>query len=725
MEKNPKACEPCRRRKIRCDGKTPCHRCIKSPEDCTYRIRTRVRKSAAQRLAAASAGTAGVSAPEASTPNNTAEPVQPGSSPSTFRKNLPADGGPKSDSTYSNVYQGVAAAHEHGAGREWTENSRLFYGPASQFAFLQQVHRGIISSSGSHGQQDREVQEGGAGLDLFLQRNFFFGTASRIDLSTLLRPACELFPEVPLAQAKLFLAKFKEWNALILPLFTGAELDKMLHTLYNGDGRTPPGRPSQTKALTLAILAVGALATPHTDVAEMLLAKAKYEAVLFDDTVSLQMIQYSLLVSDYHTAMGRPNQVYLHIGTACRKAFALGLHRDAANRLARPEDVQKYRTTLWALFVHENWHSRAVGRENALRMADISSPFPENQPLLVAAAGLAHIAEAMSRTIYTQRYDSLRKLYTAAETIHAQLKAWADQHGILGSAHEGDSGAQQHRYALASPENPASLILHNEYYHTILLTYRPFLVADFALASATQDGHRPTGEADATTAIWLRQACRTAIDSAQDCITYAHAQIRRHEACRSSRYNGFFFESSCAVLFFDILRHPSKFQYNVEFIHLALQALDMLIEDEPITNARKSIRQILRVVQAAIAEKSGAAGRGGGVPESLLVPPLPSPASFDHQQSASANFPFNSMQGPANQLMYFPDLGGDGSGGAAMPVDGLAVDAEGMDPLSHFHYDILATDLYSFFPLNVTPPSAVNNDPGTGLLGDGDGSLGG
>lgn len=81
----------------------------------------------------------------------------------------------------------------------------------AQFAFLQQVHRGVLSSTGPRGQPDREVQEGGPGLDLFLQRSFFFGTAPRFDATGFHRPASTMFHELPLAQAKIFLEKYKAW----------------------------------------------------------------------------------------------------------------------------------------------------------------------------------------------------------------------------------------------------------------------------------------------------------------------------------------------------------------------------------------------------------------------------------------------------------------------------------------------------------------------------------
>lgn len=717
MEKNPKACEPCRRRKIRCDGKTPCNRCDKNPEDCTYRLRTRVRKTAAEKAAAARA--AASDGRDAGDLARASMPLPAPGGSTIPQLSLQAQGTegvrPDLGPAYSNVYQGVAAVPEQqGTGREWAENGRLFYGPSSQFAFLQQLHRGIISSS-QPGQADKEVQEGGAGLDLFLQRSFFFGTASRIDHGSLLGSPNSLFALVPIEQARIFLDNFKVWSLQLLPFFSNVELDQMLENLYISD-QYAQTRPSQSKALTLAILALGALATPHTNTAEMLLAKAKYEAVCFDDTVSVQMIQFSLLVADYQTNMGRPNAVYLSLGTACRKAFALGLHREAANSLTRPDHTQSYRATLWSLYSLESWYSMTVGRETSLKMADISTPFPDNQEFLVSLSQLAHIVEKLRTTIYTQRYDSLRKLYQAAEAIHAQLRKFAEEHGI-GGAQETDNAFSPH---------PTFLILYNIYYHIVLLVYRPFLVADFALASSAGAQSAGGGGVDA---MWLRQACRTAIDSAQDHILHAHIQIQKHDVCRTSRYNAYFFESSCSVLFFDILRHPSKYTYNVEYINMALQSLDMMIGDEPVTNARNSIRQILSVVEDTISKRTSAgltaAADVSALTDPLLKqdPSLPSPASFpgsdqsDQQSAAGNSLPFPWLNAPEQPLIYFPGLGGDALGDDIPPMLGPPMDgsagSDAIDPLLRFHYDVMATDLYSFFPLNMSPPSAAGNSAGT------------
>lgn len=100
-----------------------------------------------------------------------------------------------------------------------------------------------------------------------------------------------------------------------------------MESLYNS--QDVRNIPPQTKASFLAILGIGALATPQTDFAETLFTEARREAVILDDAVTLKTIQLSLLFADYQINMGRPNSTYLHLSVACRKAFALGLHLGA------------------------------------------------------------------------------------------------------------------------------------------------------------------------------------------------------------------------------------------------------------------------------------------------------------------------------------------------------------------------------------------------------------
>lgn len=331
QEKIAKACEACRRRKTRCNGEVPCHHCQRKPSDCVYRARARVRKPTMRQTPDE------LSRIELQQASGVVATHTPAGDPTQAE--------PETDVARQKVYHSVMATH----GPEFACNSQLFYGPSSNFAFLQQVHRSILAS---HGQPlEHEVQEGGPGLDTFMQRTIFFGTASRVDAT----PSHQIQPlhDVSLEQAKVFLNQFKLVSYHLYPFFTESELENLLCDLYTNDADVHV--VPQKRVTILAILANGAISTVHTHLAEMLFNNAKEEAAILDDAVTLTMIQLSILLAGYQAQMGRLNSTYLHLGVACRKAFAMGLHKQNAHALTREEDLQNRRNTLWSLYFHERY----------------------------------------------------------------------------------------------------------------------------------------------------------------------------------------------------------------------------------------------------------------------------------------------------------------------------------------------------------------------------------
>ncbi|KAK9426730.1 hypothetical protein SUNI508_00257 [Seiridium unicorne] len=689
VEKIPKACEPCRKKKVRCDGKQPCQRCQRRPAECSYRQRARIRKSTRQAPSASLHQTR--SAAESQVNRQASDPIEDPQKPQEH-----------ADRAGNQVYQSVAATHGNEA--DSVESSRLFYGPSSQFAFLQQLHREILSCSSQHHPGDREVQEGGPGLALFVQDTIFFGIAKRTNANSL-SSHTSLISSLPVQQAVEFLAGFKAATSPVVPLFTDQELDDLLDHFYS-DGSDSSLSP-QRRAVTLAILAIGALTTTHTDTAELLFIKAKQEAAICDDVVSLSMIQFSVLLAEYQTNMGRPNSAYLNLGVACRMALAMGLHKESDTSLVPADILQKRRMTLWCLYFHESWQALALGRESALKMSDISASSPKDQPVLVGLCKLAQISEDGAKLIYGQRYESLGQLYVVAERIGTRLREFAEQYGI------GSAGfANRHK----TRGSVASLQLHNVFYHVILLTYRPFLIAESAL--------KPSSDHREPDTMWLRQACRYATDAAQDAIVYATSSYRKDDACKTGRYNAFFLDATCVVLLYDMLRHPAKQTYNVEYIHMALHCLSTMVQDEPVTVSKRTIERGLRLVEDTISYMNRTANNTPNHPAEFSSVVSSSTTALDalsdivQQPSPHLNFPFPSLNTgsshPAQQFIHFsdlPSLQGQGHFGNAAHLEGAA--AAYADPMSYFQNDVVTTDLFNFFPMDLMSPYNTSSLEGT------------
>jgi hypothetical protein len=256
------------------------------------------------------------------------------------------------------VYRGITATHHHHHGPDSGECAQLFYGPSSNFAFLQQLHKSILDYGRilDHGRMRQPDgpgdHEGSEGLDMFVQRSIFFGTPPTFDVTQSIRssPPTEI---VSADRAAVFLEKFKTVSSHLFPLFTEAELDQMFRDLYPEEGRYTSS--AQEMALILAILAIGALSTDATDLAEILYEQAKTVAYAFAEAVTLSMIQFKILLADYQVNMGRPNSAYLHLGDATRRAFAMGLNREAGRTASDETVLQKRRSAMWCLYFHERY----------------------------------------------------------------------------------------------------------------------------------------------------------------------------------------------------------------------------------------------------------------------------------------------------------------------------------------------------------------------------------
>lgn len=327
--KTPKACEPCRRRKIRCDGGEPCRNCQTQPARCVYRPKARVRKLR----------------PEAQRHSNArnTSPINVSAHLNTTNRPSLSSNALEAQHTAAEIYGSVAATHH---APELADSSQLFYGPSSNFAFLQQIHRATLFPNSRDPGNGINVQEGGAGLDMFMQRSVFFGVSLRTNLDAVSGTV------IPQDMAAHFLDNFKTATLYILPLFTAQTLDSLIHRLYNPETDVP--LKPQKKALILMVLAIGALGTTQTELAEVLFLRAKREVELYEDAVSLSMIQFALLKADYQLNIGRPNSAFLDLGIACRKGFALGLNTLVGRVLSQGEErIQEHRATVWSLYLYE------------------------------------------------------------------------------------------------------------------------------------------------------------------------------------------------------------------------------------------------------------------------------------------------------------------------------------------------------------------------------------
>jgi len=336
--RTPKACEPCRRRKVKCDGQKPCRLCHDNPLACVYRLKARSH----------------IRRPASISPTADSNAAGQSRRPPTPSAAAVAPAAAAQDAAGSRRYnESVVAVHR---APKSTDSSQLFYGSSSNFAFLQHIHRTIISyalpAHAHSGSEEKDAGEDDSGLDTFMQRNVFFGVPLKVNPVSVARfdARSALTDLVQKPAAVSYLDNFKTASLHLLPFITASSLDHLLDRMYSpeiADAHMIPPR----WAIMLMILAIGALSTTQTEVADTLFLAAKREAAIYEDSVTLPMIQLSLLMADYQLNMGRPSSGYLHIGNACRKGLAMGLNNVAANSVSH--EVEERNSTLWCLYFFE------------------------------------------------------------------------------------------------------------------------------------------------------------------------------------------------------------------------------------------------------------------------------------------------------------------------------------------------------------------------------------
>ncbi|PCG98937.1 Transcription factor [Penicillium occitanis (nom. inval.)] len=558
------------------------------------------------------------------------------------------------------------------------DNSQLFYGPSSNFAFLQQLHRSILlRSQQSHG-YSQDFHESGRGLDMFMQRNVFFGVPLRAEPGN--TPLSDIQSQMmPKTLATAFLDNFKTSSLHILPFFNAGALDELLDCLYS-TRPDPPLQPHR-RVLFLMVLAIGALSSTWTELADILFSQAKQEAITSEDSVTLSAIQFSILVTDYQLNMGRPNSAYLHVGHACRKAFALGLNAASGSALLHEEEeLEERRTTLWCLYFYEQWVALTVGRKSMMRETDVLLPYPEKQTSLVNLCRAASIIEEAVEAIYSRKSESLRNLYTTTQGIYRKLCQHTDIEGF------GSATVVQYN---SPSEAMSTLMLHNIYFHVVHTMFRPFLVAE----SAIQGGE--------TAELWLRQACRNATDAAADSIAFVSSMFHNIDVSKVRRYDAFCIEASCSILLHDSLRHPSKHPNNLVYIRMALDCLRAMTDDEPITNVAHSIERILSVVEQTISGKDEISTSTPLFEASMPVPPHHQQHNNTHQRNilfpslgqSSSREDFIFLSNRQFQATNYPL---PESQGASEVAAGRVANLD-----SRLNFDVLATDLSTYFPLDI------------------------
>ncbi|CAK7200544.1 hypothetical protein SEUCBS139899_003241 [Sporothrix eucalyptigena] len=623
-----KACQECRLRKIRCDGGEPCQRCQFRDIPCEYRKKARNRMKKSDLLGAAGARTSqqshaghrsddGYNSHSHSQDNSPRPPRPPYYASAALGRHSQrissADTPTSSPGGRSNSLQNhsVAATHRASPG----VFLQLYYGPSSNFSLLNSIYHRIegrrlaeareakrrkraaaaTTNGDGNGNEDdneehdeeeeeddddatKDVEEIGPGLDLFNNRRLYFGDLADGSETSLAFGGNGTFTDgasmfVDRALAERLLERYLHTFWLILPIWTRDTFRQRLAGFYEPSSLLASGDPNTI--IVLLALALGASMLEEELTAQYLYHMAKRWASALDEMVNVQTVQISLMMSHYASERARPNSSFLQVGTAVRKAVAAGLHKgvggSSRGNTAKqsPDAARQMRITVWSLYFWETWLCFSLGRPSSFPESEMDVPFPTEEKLLFSVVTLARIMSKSATAIYRRHHDSLLPLWNAANEIRRELRAFAEQQredfnfGVIDDPNAGELGVCQ-------------TIVSTLYHHTLILTFRPFLVLRATLRQEDSEG---TGHAHPPPPPWLDTAVEYCLDAARHSIAFLIRAFEKNEMCRAIRYHGFFIEGASHVLAFELLNNVNAAgrEANLHWIQLAIRALQLVM----------------------------------------------------------------------------------------------------------------------------------------------------
>ncbi|KAF7718845.1 Fungal Zn(2)-Cys(6) binuclear cluster domain-containing protein [Penicillium ucsense] len=549
----PKACQECRKRKIRCNGLNPCKTCQQRETPCIYREVTRQRKRRID-----------TDHPLSESDSRHAPRVSP-----SFAPNSKTDG----PSMMVQYPSSVSATHMASPSCKL----ELYYGPTSHFSLIQHVYHELVPNASSEAASSGQVEEAGAGLDLFSFRRIFFGTPDSQEAGKSFSSADMGMMFLPYNLAKIFLDRYLAHLYHVMPHQPKAYFKQCLEKLYDPSPSEHPD--TLTRAMLLLSMAIGSLGT---------------EQYAWGD-VLFERVKESLIPSygNYQNEQGRPNSAFLHLGTATRKAISAGLHKDVPpGDIQRQKTIEERRVTFWSLYNFETWFCFHVGRPSSLYLKDVAIEYAQD-PFVRLLTELCKTISRSGNEIYSQRHESLLHMWRVARSIihdlrnHEVYMKQALGFDLDASIEIGSLGVRQ-------------TIFITLYYHTLLLTFRPFLIFrghwKRSLKASTQppDTNAPPRSFKVPT--WLNEACNHAITAASKTIHHLSEASRRNDLVKQLRYHGHFLSSSAFTLIYDLLHDPSTATSHLPWIYTTLQTLGSMRPGDPIDSTISAIQTVLRKI---------------------------------------------------------------------------------------------------------------------------------
>ncbi|KAF5711411.1 purine utilization transcriptional regulator [Fusarium globosum] len=442
------ACDGCKSRKVKCDGKLPCSYCTRrqKPHDCHYSPQRR-RKAHSVRSPQTSERAQSTRHTTPSTP--AAEPVA----------QIDRDNGGQIDAEDETEVPREARLVCDAQGK------LIFVGDCAPLSFFQSVRQLVTTRVGQNAFAPQSSRYS-------VLENATAHQSRRI-------PGDNRTPIVHPEDVPLAVSNYLSIATGLVDLFDNRRLQDDLILWANMDQK----QDDATTIVNFLVLAIGMKINDEErsqDYFEYARDKAYSNLT---GNLSVSTVQMFTLITLYMLCSCQINGAFLFFGTAVRAGYSIGIHRTEVNARFGP-DIHRQRDRLWkSIRVVDLFLSSSMGRPPATSDVDCTVPYQspdenleEPVDLLNASVQIFLVLEGVVTEIYSRRKVSLQ----LTEGISLQLRDWSSR------------WLKQLKDIVANPEaqdraqaSGACQILAT-YYYAVMLVSRPFLM--YELCRRLSDG---------------------------------------------------------------------------------------------------------------------------------------------------------------------------------------------------------------------------------------------
>ncbi|KAI3581884.1 hypothetical protein IWW34DRAFT_845924 [Fusarium oxysporum f. sp. albedinis] len=446
------ACDGCKSRKVKCDGKLPCSYCTRrqKPHDCHYSPQRR-RKAHSVRSPQTSERAQSTRHTTPSTP--AAEPVRENGA------QIDRDDGGQIDAEDETEVPREARLVCDAQGK------LIFVGDCAPLSFFQSVRQLVTTRVGQNAFAPQSSRYS-------VLENATAHQSRRI-------PGDNRTPIVHPDDIPLAVTNYLSIATGLVDLFDNRRLQDDLILWANMDQK----QDDATTIVNFLVLAIGMKINDEErsqDYFEYARDKAYSNLT---GNLSVSTVQMFTLITLYMLCSCQINGAFLFFGTAVRAAYSIGIHRTEVNARFGP-DIHRQRDRLWkSIRVVDLFLSSSMGRPPATSDVDCTVPYQspdenveEPVDLLNASVQIFLVLEGVVTEIYSRRKVSLQ----LTEGISLQLRDWSSR------------WLKQLKDIVANPEaqdraqaSGACQILAT-YYYAVMLVSRPFLM--YELCRRLSDG---------------------------------------------------------------------------------------------------------------------------------------------------------------------------------------------------------------------------------------------